>query len=151
MAGKDKPKVSDNGEESQAMLASLQALNVALGNIIARQDELEEQFNKKMAPASSKLVDLYFNTDARHIHELSWIAPLAATPFAEAIALENMSNEEIRSGKVSLLEFFIEKQLRFNRSVRGRLVGLGAESLREQVSSEAAKEDEMQEFKAGEE
>ncbi len=148
---KEKPIENQDGQDIKIILESLEAINKVLGNISERQDEFEEQLNRKTNTASSKLVDLYFNADKKHILELSWIAPLAATPFAEAIALENMTAEQIRSGEESLLEFYIDTQLRLNRSIRGRLVGLGAEALREQVSSEGAKEEEMPEFRAGEE
>lgn len=97
-------------------------------------------------------LSMYFNTDDKHITELSFISPLAARPFAEAMTLDAMTVEQVRSGEVSLNKLLILNYLRFQRSVRGRLLGIGAEAMREQVSSEGSKgEEEMPEFEAGKE
>jgi len=117
-----------------------------------RLSDLEETMHKGSEISTLvKLANMYFNTDDKHIQELSFISPLAARPFAEAMALDAMTSEEVRTGVISLNKLLILTYLRFQRSVRGRLLGIGAEAMKEQVSSEAAGQEGMPEYEAGRE
>jgi hypothetical protein len=144
--GEKKTDKPDLNAVMEAILQNQQELSDRLGDI--------EETKHKDGEGSAliKLANIYFNTDDNHITELSFISPLAARPFAEAMALDAMTTEEVRSGIVSLNKLLILNYLRFQRSVRGRLLGIGAEAMREQVSSEGAKgEENMPEYEAGRE
>ena len=148
-----KGKIKGDGQDIKAVLEQLQIIAQNQTEFTDRLSELEEVAHKGAEGSTLiKLANIYFNTDDKHIMELSFISPLAARPFAEAMALDSMTSEEVRGGVISLNKLLILYYLRLQRSVRGRLLGIGAEAMREQVSSEAAREEgEMPEFEAGRE
>ena len=95
---------------------------------------------------------MYFKPEDKYLPDLSWISPLAAEPLAEALTLNMMTTEAARKGEISLNTELIYNWLHFQRGVRGRLLGIGADAMREQVSAEATKGDEnMPDFEAGKE
>jgi len=152
MANKKPKEAEVESDEQNGVHQLLQAIVQNQQEFSDRLSDLEESTHKADPSATIvKLANMYFNTDDKHITELSFISPLAARPFAEAMALDAMTTDEIRRGDISLNKLLILNYLRLQRSVRGRLLGIGAEAMREQVSSEASKEEEMPDFEAGKE
>ena len=130
----------------QAIVRNQQELSDRLG-------DLEEITAKGDSSAAIvKLANMYFAPEDKYLPDLSWISPLAAEPLAEALTLNLMTTEEARRGKLSLNTELIYTWLHFQRGVRGRLLGIGADAMREQVSADAAKGEEvMPDFEAGKE
>lgn len=147
-------KVSNNGHSEangqiDALIGLVQSLNTRLDDL---QGQIEDAKNTSNAAkeATLKLVNFVFDTDDDHAIELSFISPLAARPFAEALTLDALTDKNIRSGKTSLNKRRIINFLRFQRSVRGRLlIGVAKEALSEQISTQN-EEDAAEEFKMGE-
>jgi len=151
MAKKEKTKVEGNGQDDK-MLDVLQVVARNQEELANRLSDLEESAHKKDGGGNLiKLANYYFNPDDKHLPDLSFISPLSAKPLAEALALDDMTSEEVRSGAISLNRKLVFYWLHFQRGVKGRLLGLGAEAMREQVSSEGTGEEGMQEFEAGQE
>ena len=146
-------------KKSQELKADVPSLQEVLQTIAQNQQELsdrlgdlEESRNKDDSSAIVKLANMYFKPEDKHLPDLSWISPLAAEPLAEALTLNLMTTEDARKGKISLNTELIYTWLHFQRGVRGRLLGIGADAMREQVSAEASKgEEEMPDFEAGKE
>jgi hypothetical protein len=151
MAKKDKPKTSDNGQDNK-MLEVLQVMARNQEELANRLADVEEAAHKKDSGSNLiKLANWYFNPDDSHLPDLTFISPLSAKPLAEALALDEMTTEKVRSGEVSLNRLLIFHWFHLQRGVKGRLLGLGAEAMREQVSSESTKEEGLDEFEAGRE
>jgi len=131
----------------------LQAIAQNQQELSDRLSDLEETTAKGDGSAAIvKLANMYFKPEDKYLPDLSWISPLAAEPLAEALTLNMMTTEAARKGEISLNTELIYIWLHFQRGVKGRLLGIGAEAMREQVSAEATKgEEEMPEFEAGKE
>ena len=144
-------EVAENG--TQAILAALQAIGSKQAELVERLDELEQAVHGESSNVGTliKLANFYFKPEKDYLIDMSFISPLAARPIAEAMALDMMTSEEVRSGAVSLNTLVIEKWLHALRGVRGRLLGIGAEAMREQVSNEGSREEGLAEFEAGRE
>jgi len=147
-----KGEIGSDGQDNKAILKVLEAIAGNQEELNGRLTDLEDMAHKGSESSTLvKLANMYFNTDDKHIPEMSFISPLAARPFAEALALDAMTTEEVRSGVISLNKLLILNFLRFQRSVKGRLLGIGAEAMKEQVSSEAAGQEDMTEYEGGRE
>jgi len=151
MAKKEKAKVEGNGQDDK-MLDVLQVMARNQEELANRLSDLEESAHKKDGGANLiKLANWYFNPDDKHLPDLTFISPLSAKPLAEALALDEMTSEKVRNGEVSLNRLLIYNWFHLQRGVKGRLLGLGAEAMREQVSSEGAGEEGLDEFQGGQE
>jgi len=155
MANK-KPKEPEIENNKQGVLSVEELLQVIAQNqqeFSDRLGDLEEAEGKGDNTATIvKLANMYFKPEDKYLSDLSWISPLAARPLAEAMALDEMTTERIRRGEISLNKLVIQNWLHLQRGVRGRLLGIGADAMREQVSGEAAKgEEEMPDYDAGKE
>jgi len=150
-----KKNVENNGTEengTQVILNALQAISGKQTELSERLDELEQSVHGEDAPGTLiKLANFYFKPEDRYLPDMSFISPLAAEPLAEALTLALMTTEEARTGRLCLNTELIYKWLHLQRGVRGRLLGIGAEAMREQVSNEGAKEEGLAEFEAGRE
>ena len=146
-----KIKTQNNGHDLKVMLESLQAIVTNQQELSDRLSDLEELSHKSTESAKVELASMYMKPPNEYLVDCSWISPLAARSLAEAMALDKMTSEEVRSGKISLNSLVISNWLHAQRGVRGRLLGIVAEAMREQVSAEGAKEEEMPEFEAGKE
>ena len=155
MTGKKKKLEStkDNGQDIPSLQDVLQAMARNQQELSDRLSDIEETASKGDSSAAIvKLANMYFTPEDRYLPDLSWISPLAAEPLAEALTLNLMTTEDARKGKISLNTELIYTWLHFQRGVRGRLLGIGADAMREQVSADAAKgEGDMPEFEAGKE
>jgi len=146
---KQNENVTENG--TQAILNALQAIDSKQSELGERLDELEQAVHGENVGTLIKLANFYFKPENDYLVDMSFISPLAARPIAEAMALDMMTSEEVRSGAVSLNTLVIEKWLHALRGVRGRLLGIGAEAMREQVSQESTRDEGLAEFEAGRE
>ena len=147
----------DEAENSGQVVPSvpqlLQAIAQNQQELSDRLSDLEETASKGDSSATIvKLANMYFKPEDKYLPDLSWISPLAAEPLAEALTLNIMTTPEARKGLISLNTELIYTWLHFQRGVRGRLLGIGADAMREQVSADAVKgEEEMPDFEAGKE
>ena len=144
-------------KSSEQVVPSVQQLLQAIAQnqqeLSDRLSDLEETANKGDSSAAIvKLANMYFKPEDKYLPDLSWISPLAAEPLAEALTLNMMTTPEARKGLISLNTELIYTWLHFQRGVRGRLLGIGADAMREQVSAESAKDEgNMPDFEAGKE
>ena len=153
---KEKPKKAEDegdGQDVPSLQEVLQSIARSQQELSDRLNDLEETTAKGDSSAAIvKLANMYFTPEDKYLPDLSWISPLAAEPLAEALTLNLMTTEDARRGRISLNTELIYQWLHFQRGVRGRLLGIGADAMREQVSADAAKGDEaMPEFEAGKE
>ena len=151
-----KPKefeTEDNEKGGPSLQDVLQVIARNQQELSDRLADLEETTAKGDSSAAIvKLANMYFAPEDKYLPDLSWISPLAAEPLAEALTLNLMTTEDARKGKISLNTELIYTWLHFQRGVRGRLLGIGADAMREQVSADASKgEGEMPDFEAGKE
>jgi len=151
---KSKETEIKNNEQSVPSLQDvLQTIARNQQELSDRLGDLEEATAKGDSSAAIvKLANMYFTPEDKYLPDLSWISPLAAEPLAEALTLNLMTTEDARRGRISLNTELIYIWLHFQRGVRGRLLGIGADAMREQVSADAVKgEGEMPDFEAGRE
>jgi len=141
-----------NGQGIPSIQDLLQAIALNQQELSDRLSDLEEATGKNDDSTRVNIATMFFKPEDKFLPDFSWISPLAARPLAEALALDEMTTERVRSGEISLNKLVIQNWLHFQRGVRGRLMGIGKEAMEGQVSAEAAKEEEnMPEFEAGRE
>lgn len=151
---KEKPPEIENSEQSGAGLQELlQTIAQTQQELSDRLSDFEEIVGKgDGATTKIQLANMYMQPPDEYLPDLSFIPPLAIRSIAEAMALDEMTNERVRSGKISLNKLLIQNWLHALRGGRGKLLMLVADAMREQVSADAAKDDgEMPEFEAGKE
>ncbi len=92
------------------------------------------------AKAKVKLVDLVLNTPPEHKRELSYIRKRDAFVFALSDTIDFLCKED-NGEDLALSEFFIGRQLEYNRSINGRhilsAVGLAELELGNYVDEES--------------
>lgn len=143
----NRPVVSPSLEE---LLKSLVSGQRELNDRLSDLEEATAKGGQDLAKI--QLANMYFKPEDQYLLDMSYISPLAARPLAEALALDKQTSEEVRSGQVSLNVLVIYNWLHALRGVRGRMMGIGAEAMKEQVSAESARTEEgMAEFEAGRE
>jgi len=149
----EEAEVDKNEQVIPSISQLLQAIAQSQQELSDRLSDLEETASKGDSSATIvKLANMYFKPEDKYLPDLSWISPLAAEPLAEALTLNMMTTPEARKGLISLNTELIYTWLHFQRGVRGRLLGIGADAMREQVSADAVKgEGEMPDFEAGKE
>ncbi len=141
---------SGDGHSERLLLEQLRALNSRLDNMEGAIEETRNT-NRANSEATLKLVNFIFNTDNEHMPELSFISPMAVESLVDSMTLDAMTDEDVITGKVSLNKKMIMLFLRFQRSVRGRLLlGIGKEALGEQLTTQGEQE-ASDEFEMGKE
>lgn len=132
MAEKDNP-----GKGNPGVQPILDALENMRKENDERFGELEHKVEGVQGDGADRLrmVNLFYDTDKKHILELSNISPASVRPFATALTLASILKPEVQSGEVSLDEVFIENFLRLRRSAHGKHFGLGLRALEEQMSA----------------
>ena len=145
----------DTGKEQNNQAMLLEALQAIIGKqseFSERLDDIEHDVHGGDKVGNLiKLANFYFKPEKEYLVDMSFLSPLAARPIAEAMALDEMTSPRVRNGEISLNRLVIENWLHALRGVRGRLLGIGAEAMREQVSSEGTKDEGLAEFEAGRE
>lgn len=147
----EKDSASGNGHQefsSEQVLGAMQRIAELQGELSERLQDLEEKVsNSSVNPALLRMVNLFYDTDDKHIAELSHISPLAARPFAAALTLDMMTDPAVQDGTISLNKLLILNFLRLQRSVKGKHFALGIPVLQTQVSNE--EESKADEFNMG--
>jgi len=139
-------------DTQQAILEALQAIGSKQMELNERLDDLEHSVHgEDNVGTLIKLANFYFKPENNYLVDMSFLSPLAARPIAEAMALDEMTSPRVRNGEISLNRLVIENWLHALRGVRGRMLGIGAEAMREQISSEGTKEEGLEQFEAGRE
>ena len=146
-------KDEDNGQVIPSVQELLQANARNQQELSDRLSDLEETTSKgDDSTTKIQLAHMYMKPPDAYLSDLSFIPPLAVRSIAEALALDEMTNKQVRSGEISLNKLLIQNWLHALRGGRGKLLMLVADAMREQVSADAAKgEGEMPDFEAGKE
>lgn len=137
---------SNDGEVLQSIANNLVLLSDRLADLEDRVQQTTSDNNKALL----QLVNHFYNTDDKHIKELSNISPLSVRALSTAATMDMIGSEEVKSGRASLVGIAIDNFLRFRRSASGRHLMLGMNALQEQIQSQNEKTD-GEEFEAGRE
>lgn len=123
----------------QAILAQQQALS-------QRLEELEEETSKHNGDnkALLQMVNFLYDTDDKHIYELTRIPIQSARPLALGIMLDSLFDPDVQSGEVPLSHKLRLAYLRLMRSVGGVHLGRGMRLAEEQAAAEAEKVEELE-------
>jgi len=143
----EQEQIEANGHDDSL----LQGIANSLALLTDRLDEMEERIQNNSATnqALLQMVNLFYDTADKHITELSYISPLTSRPFAEALTMDALLDEDVKSGAISLNKKLILNYLRLQRSVRGRHFALGLPVLEQQVTAQTEKN--ADEFEGGSE
>jgi len=139
-AKKRKIPANDDGANSE-VLSLLQAISKKQEEQDERLVDLEE--GTRQGAAALRMVNLTYDTDDDHLPGLTRIPLRAARPFALAMTLDDLTDPDVLSGKVSLQHRFHRHYFHLMRSVGGEHLKRGVELAGEQASSEAEKGAEM--------
>lgn len=140
----EESQISGNGSSSNGSHDGevLQAIANNLALLTDRLDDIEDRVQQNAAAGQAllQMVNLFYDTNDKHITELSYISPLASRPFAEALTMDALLDPDVKSGEVSLNKKLILNFLRLQRSVKGRHFALGMPVLQEQVTAQTEKD-----------
>ena len=143
-----KPKLTeleneDNGDSD--LKAMLQTIINSQSEQAERLDELEEGKNKDHgSEALLRMVNFLYDTDDKHIFELTRLPIQAVQPLALGMMLDSLMDEDVQSGAVSLSHKLRTYLFRGMRSVGGVHLGRGIRLAEEQASAEAEKAEEFE-------
>ena len=143
--------IKDNGQEVSSIQEILQVIAQNQQELSDRLSDLEETTDKKDDNTKIQLAHMYMKPPNEWLVDLSRISALAARPYAEAMALDSMTSPLVRSGEISLNRLLWQEYLHALRGVKGFVLYLVADAMREQISTEGPKEEGMPEFEAGRE
>ena len=136
-----KPKKDDNKEveeleqsDSQRILALLENISRQQGELQERVEELEKSTTN--ADASIHMMNFLYNTDDKHLPELTRIPIQAVRPHALGMMLESLFDPEVQSGEVPLSRILRNAQFRLMRSVGGIHLGRGVRLAEQQAEAE---------------
>jgi hypothetical protein len=139
---KAKVQKSGNGETTAAILNALKALSAQNKELFERMADIEKK--STAADALLRMVNLMYDTDDKHLPELTRIPINAVRPHALGMMLESLMDEDVQSGKVPLSRILRNNYFRLMRSVGGVHLGRGVRLAEEQASAEAEKAEEME-------
>lgn len=128
-------KKAESPDEENAQLKQL------IEEVIGRLGDLEAKGMQQAAFVH--LMNLLYLTDPEHLPELSRIPLTAVEPMAIETMLDKLSDPDVRSGKVSLVEVLHTSYLKLMRSVGGEHLNKGRELAAEQASNEAQQKAEL--------
>lgn len=137
MLKKDKVENANGGNKEilellQTSLAQQQKINVEI------LERLEEAESKGMSKAALlRMVNLLYDTDDKHLSELTRIPLGAVEPLALGTMLDALSDPKVRSGEVSLVQVLYNAYYRLMRSVGGLHLSKGVTLAEEQAAGEA--------------
>lgn len=126
-------------------------LRTLIQTIINQQQELSERLNEMekrntttSADALIRMVNLTYDTDDRHLPELTRIPINAARPHALGMMLESLFDEDIQQGTIPLSRKLRNYYFRLMRSVGGIHLGRGVRLAESQAEAEEEKAEEME-------
>jgi len=134
---KNTPKAKSNGDNSSEMLAILQSIANKQTEHEERLTEVEEGRGREQSQL--RLINLLYDTDDKHLPGLTRLPLTAVKPFAVAMMLNALRNEDVRSGKASLQSVFRTSFFLLMRSVGAEALNKGNELAAEQASQEVEK------------
>lgn len=140
----EKPKKSGNGSDNE-IVGMLQKLIKQNRDINDRMDDLEKSGHNTNAEAQLRLINLVYDTDDKHLPELTRIPIQAARPHALAMGLESLLEDD---GTIPLSRVIRNYYFRLNRSVGGVQLMRGSRLAEQQAEAES-EEPEDREFGGG--
>jgi hypothetical protein len=137
----EKVKGNPNSKDKVAEL-----LQTILNNQKELVDRLEAVEKGKVTSADSllKMVNFLYDTDDKHLPELTRLPINAVSAHAFGMCLESIFDEDVQSGKVPLSSKLRNHYFRLLRSVGGVHLGRGVRLAEEQAQSEAEEAEEME-------
>lgn len=136
---------NDGNEQGDNLEAMLQTIINNQNELTERLDELEEGKNKNgTSEALLRMVNFLYNTDDKHILELTRIPIQTAQPLALGMTLDSLMDDDVQSGEVSLSTKLRLYYFRLMRSVGGVHLGRGIRLAEEQAAAEAEKAEEFE-------
>ena len=137
----DNPKDINNNGDKVAEL--LQTVLQSQKDIVDRMEAMEKG---KVTSADSllKMVNFLYDTDDKHLPELTRLPINAVSAHAFGMCLESIFDEDVQSGKVPLSSKLRNYYFRLLRSVGGVHLGRGVRLAEEQAQSESEAAEEME-------
>lgn len=120
--------------DSQRILAMLENISRQQGELQERVEELEKSTTS--ADASIHMMNFLYNTDDKHLPELTRIPIQSVRPHALGMMLESLFDPEVQSGEVPLSRILRNAQFRLMRSVGGIHLGRGVRLAEQQAEAE---------------
>jgi len=137
------PENKDNGDKD--LKAMLQTIIANQQEQAERLGELEEGKDKNnTSEALLRMVNFLYNTDDKHILELTRIPIQTAQPLALGMTLDSLMDDDVQSSEVSLSQKLRLYYFRLMRSVGGVHLGRGIRLAEEQAAAEAEKAEEFE-------
>ena len=146
MAKKQKlVELEDENNDNSSLKAMLKTIIANQEEITERLDDVEKGKGKNGDNAALlQMVNFLYDTDDKHLPELTRIPIQAARPHALGMMLESILDEDIQSGEVPLSRKLRQYYFRLMRSVGGVHLGRGVRLAEEQAAAEAEKLDEFE-------
>jgi len=145
---KKKKEESNNGSFESQVLDALSTISGKLGEHDEQIAEISQSRQAK-GDALLKMVNLCYDPDDKKLPGLTRLPLNAVNPFAIGMTLNAITSEEVRSGKMSLVDVFYNKYFLLMRSVGGEAFSKGVQLASEQAAADAEEQGEA--FRAGEE
>lgn len=134
------PKNKADNSELIELVRSIAARQEELSE---RLDEIEKKKQTSSADALIRMVNLMYDTDDKHLPELTRLPINAVRPHALGMMLEAIFDEDVQAGETPLSRKLRNNYFRLMRSVGGIHLGRGVRLAEEQAASEAEKAEEM--------
>lgn len=144
--GKDKVKPKVKPTDDGGVMKLLEQVVSGMKDLSDRMDDMDDKIQNQKGEALKDLVHFLYNTDDKHLPELSVISKRAARVHALGIGLEAVFDDDVRKGKVSLSTKIRNAYLRLQRSVDGKHLGRGIGLATEQLTAQADEEAEKREM-----
>ena len=135
-------------EDDNSLKSLLQTVIAQQQELAERLSDLEENKTKHNGgnEALLQMVNFLYNTDDKHILELTRIPIQTAQPLALGMTLDSILDDDVQSGECSLSHKLRLNYFRLMRSVGGVHLGRGMRLAEEQA---AAKTEETEELELG--
>lgn len=140
---------SDNGNghnttQNNEVTSMLQSIINQQKELSNRLGELEDKKTTTSADALLRMVNLTYDTDDKHLPELTRIPLNSARPLSIGIMLESIFDPDVQAGLVPLSSKLRNAYFRLMRSVGGVHLGRGVRLAEEQAASEAESAEERE-------
>jgi len=135
----------DESSNSEDLKSMLQAIIANQQELKERLDEFEEGKDKNHGnEALLRMVNFLYDTDDKHIPELTRIPLQTAQPLALGMTLDSIFDEDVQDGTTSLSQKLRLYYFRLMRSVGGVHLGRGIRLAEEQAAAETEKAEELE-------
>lgn len=140
----DSPKPKNKPDPLARLTGLVESMVTGQKELTERIEDLEKSNAASSADAILRMINLMYDTDDKHLPELTRIPINAVRPHAYGMMLEALFDEDVQSGKVPLSRVLRLAQFRLMRSVGGVHLGRGVRLAEEQASAESEKTDELE-------